>query len=369
MKDKIIFAVFLAVFLLFYFLPAISVGYPAIDGGILLSHEYAQAHVLTCLVPAFFIAGAITVLLKKEVVLKYLGAKAKKWVAYLVASVSGSILAVCSCTVLPLFAGIWKRGAGIGPAITFLYSGPAINIAAIFLTASVLGFQIGAARAISAITLAIIIGYVMELLFKNENHQERGELTSDNSNIIPLKLASVFIGVQILFLVVNGLQMDSQIKIGAFALIILAVAYMALYKLTREQAKDWLTETWSLSKSLLPVLFIGVFIAGAIQAIIPNEFVIEYLGGNGITANLFASVAGALMYFATLTEVPIIQALTAKGMGAGPSLALLLSGPSLSLPAMLVINKILGYKKTIAYVLLVVFFSTIAGIIYGTLAG
>jgi len=369
MDDKWLFALFLGVFLFFYFVPQQGMVDAAVLGGLVMSQDYARLHVLTCLVPAFFIAGAITVLLKKDVVLKYLGAKTNRMVSYGVASGSGSILAVCSCTVLPLFAGIWKRGAGLGPAITFLYSGPAINIAAIFLTAAVLGFQIGAARAAGAIVLSIVIGLSMEFLFRNEkNEGEKGELVQGKEKTLGLRMAAIFIFVQILFLIVNGLQIDFQLKLVAFAGIIIAVAYMALYRLTREQAKEWLAETWSLSKVLLPVLFAGVFIAGAIGAVLPGELVAAYLGGNGLSANLFASVAGALMYFATLTEVPIIQALMAKGMGAGPSLALLLAGPSLSLPAMLVIDKVLGHRKTIAYVALVVIFSTIAGLIYGTIA-
>jgi len=369
MDDKLLFAVFIGVFLFFYFVPQQGMVEGALYGGLVMSQDYARLHVLTCLVPAFFIAGAITVLLKKDVVLKYLGAKANRAVSYGVASVSGAILAVCSCTVLPLFAGIWKRGAGLGPAITFLYSGPAINIAAIFLTASVLGFQLGAARAATAIVLSIAIGLSMEFLFRHEkNEGERGEIVQAEGKPVGLRLAAIFISVQILFLVVNGLQIDSSLKLAAFALIIAAVAYMALYRLTREQAKEWLSETWSLSKTLLPVLFIGVFIAGAIGAVLPGEIVAAYLGGNGLGANFFASIAGAFMYFATLTEVPIIQALMAKGMGAGPSLALLLAGPSLSLPSMLVIGRILGHRKTAAYVALVVVFSTIAGMAYGMVA-
>lgn len=366
MDDKWLFALFAGVFLFFYFVPQDGMIDGAVLGGLVMSQDYARLHVITCLVPAFFIAGAIAVLLKKDVVLKYLGAKANRAVSYAVASVSGAILAVCSCTVLPLFAGIWKRGAGLGPAITFLYSGPAINIAAIFLTASVLGFQLGAARAISAIVLSIAIGFSMEMLFRGEkNGGEKGELAQGKEKALGLRMAAIFIFVQMLFLIVNGLQIDLQLKLIAFAAIIATVAYMALYKLTRGQVKEWLAETWSLSKVLLPLLFIGVFIAGAIGAVLPGELVAAYLGGNGLSANLFASVAGAFMYFATLTEVPIIQALMAKGMGAGPSLALLLAGPSLSLPAILVIDRILGHKKTVAYVVLVIAFSATAGMIYG----
>jgi uncharacterized membrane protein YraQ (UPF0718 family) len=366
MDDRWLFLLFIGVFLFFYFMPQ-DIMNTLMLSGTSMSQEYARLHVLTCLVPALFIAGAITALLKKEVILKYLGAKANKAVAYIIASVSGAVLAVCSCTVLPLFAGIWKRGAGLGPAITFLYSGPAINVAAIFLTASVLGYQLGLARAVGAIILSIVIGIVMEMLFKGRTHAE-GELVQEKTSNVGLRLSLIFIFVQILFLIVNGLQIDFILKIYAFAMIILAVAYMAIFKLSREQAKEWLNETWTLSKSLLPVLFVGVFIAGAIGAVIPEEWISSSLGGNSIFSNLIASVIGAFMYFATLTEVPIIQALMAKGMGAGPSLALLLAGPSLSLPAMLVIDKVLGHRRTIAYVALVVIFSTAAGMIYGMIA-
>jgi len=366
MDDKWLFLLFIGVFLFFYFMPQ-DIMNTLMLSGTSMSQEYARLHVLTCLVPALFIAGAITVLLKKEVILKYLGAKANKAVAYIIASVSGAVLAVCSCTVLPLFAGIWKKGAGLGPAITFLYSGPAINVAAIFLTASVLGYQLGLARAVGAITLSIVIGIVMEMLFKGRTHAE-GELVQEKTSNVGLRLSLIFIFVQILFLIVNGLQIDFNLKLYAFAMIILAVAYMAIFKLSREQAKEWLNETWTLSKSLLPVLFVGVFIAGAIGAVIPEEWISSSVGGNSIFSNLIASVIGAFMYFATLTEVPIVQALVAKGMGTGPSLALLLAGPSLSLPSMLVIDKVLGHKRTIAYVALVIIFSTAAGMIYGMIA-
>ncbi|MEM4348675.1 MAG: permease [Candidatus Anstonellaceae archaeon] len=370
MDDKWLLAIFIGIFLFFYFVPQNEIFKDALIGGLLMSQEYARKHVLTCLVPAFFIAGAITALLKKEAVLKYLGSKANKIVSYAVASISGIILAVCSCTVLPLFAGIWKRGAGLGPAIAFLYSGPAINITAILLTASVLGFQLGAARTIAAALLSIVIGLTMEFMFRKENRDyERKEIFQATGKEMRMHLAVVFIFVQILFLIVNGLQIDFSLKLFLFALIISAIAYITFYKLTQEQVKEWLLETWVLSKSLLPVLFIGVFIAGAIGAILPDEFVWTYVGGNGLAENFVASIAGAFMYFATLTEIPIIQALVAKGMGAGPSLALLLSGPSLSLPSILAIDKILGHKKTIAYIALVVFFSTLAGMVYGIFAG
>jgi len=365
MDDKVLFVLFLVVFAFFYLLPFTELTGTFLDSGISMTHGYATEHVLTCLVPAFFVAGAITGLLKKDIVMKYLGADANKIIAYLFASVSGSILAVCSCTILPLFAGIWKRGAGLGPAITFLYSGPAINIAAIFLTASVFGFQLGFARAVSAILLAIVIGLSMELFFKNDRQKNPGKLITETDDKTDMRLVSVFIFVQILFLIVNGLKIDFGLKISAFAVIILTTAYLAIFRLSREQARVWLLETWGLSKTFLPILFLGVFTAGVLQVFLPEELITSTLGGNSLGANLTASVFGVVVYFATLTEVPILQALMAKGMGAGPALALLLSGPSVSLPSILVIHRALGLNKTAAYISLVVIFSTLAGLVYG----
>ncbi|MCX6777523.1 MAG: permease [Candidatus Micrarchaeota archaeon] len=361
------FILFSAVFVLLFFLPVPAPADSFLMAGVVMLHEYAREHVLTCLIPAFFIAGAITALLKKEAVLKYLGPRANKPVAYGVAAVSGSILAVCSCTILPLFAGIWKRGAGLGPAITLLYSGPAINIAAIFLTASVLGFQFGLARAVAAISLSIVIGLVMAFLFSKEN-QKSGEFVSESKTDLALGTAVIFIFLQILFLIVNGLQIEFGLKLLLFAILLAAVTYFAVFRLPRENTNEWLSETWEFSKMILPVLFAGVFIAGVAEFLLPGELVYSYVGGNGLFANLLASIFGAFMYFCTLTEVPIVQALTFKGMGSGPALALLLAGPSLSLPSMLVINRILGTKKTVAYVLLVILFSTAAGMVFGSLA-
>ncbi len=369
MNDKYLFALFATVFLFAYLLPA-EESWPEspITGGLAFLHEYAKFHMLTGLLPAFFIAGAIASLIKKELVLKYLGSKTSKPVSYGVAAVSGSVLAVCSCTILPLFAGIWKKGAGLGPAIAFLFSGPAINVAAIFLTASVLGFQIGLARGVAAIFLSIVIGLLMAFIFSKED-KARGELVSEAKSGLPLSTAVVFIALQVLFLVANGLALDFSMKLSLFAIILLSVAYIAWFRLPREYAKSWLDETWSLSKTMLPVLFAGVFIAGLVQAILPAELVSYYVGGNSFTANILASIFGALMYFCTLTEVPIVQMFVSKGMGSGPSLALLLAGPSLSLPSMLVLNRVLGAKKTIAYALFVILFSALAGVTFGWING
>lgn len=366
MKERNAFMIIVALFLAFYFMPVGSEWLNnAILSGFAMLHEYATKHILTCLVPAFFIAGAIAVFVKKQVILKYLGGKAKAHVAYAIASVSGAVLAVCSCTILPLFAGIYKRGAGLGPAIAFLYSGPAINVAAIFLTASVLGFKIGLARAIASISLAVLIGLTMAFIFREKSAKQEIASEEESGKKISRAAIGIFFASMVGILVVNGLQIDFAIKLALMGLMALVTLLIALLKFDKETRNKWLLETWNISKLLLPYLFIGVFIVGFIMPLIPEEIIIRWVGSNTIQANIIASIFGAFMYFSTLTEVPIMQALIAKGMNQGPALALLLSGPSLSLPAMLVIRSVLGTKKTIAYVTIVVIYSAIAGLIFG----
>ena len=355
-------------FLGFYFMPTDnSIFNNAVLSGFKLLHDYAREHILTCLVPAFFIAGAISVFVKKEAILKYLGHKTKKYVSYSIASVSGSILAVCSCTILPLFAGIRKRGAGLGPAITFLFSGPAINIAAVFLTISVLGLHIGLARISFAILLSILVGLSMEFIFREK--VEEGELYFQESKEVKLskRILFIFFFSMIMVLIVNGLQINKLLKYGLMLFLTLITALLAIFKFRKETTKEWLKETWSFTKLLIPYLFIGVFIAGFLMPLLPQELIEGIVGQNTIIANLVASVFGAFMYFSTLTEIPILQALIAKGMSNGPALALLLAGPSLSLPNMLVVRRVLGTKKTILYVTLVIVYSTIAGLIFGSI--
>jgi uncharacterized membrane protein YraQ (UPF0718 family) len=365
-KEIKLFAFFVLFFAILYFLPTNSEWCKtATLSAANMLHEYATLHVLTCLVPALFIAGAIAVFVKKQAILKYLGKTAKPYVSYSIAAVSGTILAVCSCTILPLFASIYKRGAGLGPAIAFLYSGPAINIAAIFLTASVLGFKIGLARAVAAISMSIVLGVTMALLFREKT--EKGELILEEDKEIktPKKIMALFFVSMVAILIVNGLQIEQTAKWALMAIFAITTIAIAALKIEKTVRNNWLAETWSISKLLLPYLFAGVFIIGFITPLIPESFVVEWVGSNSIQANLIAATFGAFMYFSTLTEVPIMQALIAKGMNSGPALALLLSGPSLSLPAILVIRQVLGNKKTIAYTALVIIYSAIAGLIFG----
>jgi len=361
----------------------------AIDESFLMLSEYAREHVLFCLVPAFFIAGAIMIFLNQQSVIRYLGPEAKKIVAYGVASVSGTILAVCSCTVLPIFKGIYKKGAGIGPAVSFLYSGPAINILAIVLTAKVLGIQLGIARAVGAVIFAIVIGFLMHLIFRKEDEervtnaamfQEDSDTPRRGLGKMAVYMASM-IGILIFINWApsqgasggwDAIYNAKYFITGGFALVLL---YTIIRWFTRSELKSWVHATRDFAVQILPLLFAGVMVAGFLLgrpgqvALIPERWIANLVGGNSLGANLAASVSGALMYFATLTEVPIMQGLLGAGMGSGPALALLLAGPSLSLPSILVISGELGWKKTLVYIGLVVVLSTAAGMGYGAIAG
>jgi len=425
-----------AIFLTIYFLPTQSpVFNTAIAATFDLAKWYAREHVILCLLPAFMIAGVISVFVSQGSVIKYFGAKAKRWVAYTVAAVSGTILAVCSCTILPLFSSIHKRGAGLGPAIAFLYSGPAINILAIILTARILGFEIGVARFIGAVVFSILIGLTMAFIYRKEEKVRAEEQMNfpDVPENRPLWQTAIhfftlvfilvfanwgkpaegdissiwyylwaykwyitgFFGLGLVYSMISILKLKGwQVLLGAVAtaasalfignplvsivVAIAAVSSIALMDKSEEgENREWIISSWGFAKQIMPLLAIGVVIAGfllgsthdgtSIAGVIPNSWVAWAVGGNSLLSNFFASIVGAFMYFATLTEVPIIQGLLASGMGKGPALALLLAGPSLSLPNMLVIRGVLGTQKTAVYVAIVVVLSTIAGIIFGSM--
>ncbi len=347
--------------------------------------EYLSAHVLTCLIPAFFIAGAIAAFVSKQSILRYFGAQAKKYISYSVASVSGAILAVCSCTVLPLFAGIYKRGAGIGPATAFLYSGPAVNVLAIVLTARILGWQMGAARALAAVTMAIVIGLVMATVFRQHDQDTQSnpdfqyQESDDDEKRWP-SLAVFIALVGILIVATTGISWMTKFPI-IYALTIL-IAVLLIFYYSRAEVKEWGRQTWFLTRRIFPILLAGVFLVGVIGGIAaqfvdapPGQavgvLVKDYIGGNSLTSCFTASIIGAVLYMPTLLEVPIVNDLFGFGsgiMGAGPALALLLAGPSLSLPNMAVIVRVMGLKKASVYILLVAVISTMAGFLYGGIA-
>ncbi len=327
---------------------------------------YLSVHVLTCLVPAFFIAGALAVFISQASVIKYFGPGAKKLLSYSVASVSGTILAVCSCTVLPLFGGIYKRGAGIGPAVAFLYSGPAINVLAIVYTARILGYDLGLARAIGAVVFAVGIGLIMALIYRKEESLKDSaafDALEADPSAKPWWQQVVFFAVMVGILVFAASQ--NWIATG----ILLTSLGIILWRwFTRGEIGIWMKETLRFARLIVPWLLVGVFAAGIITTFVPQDAVTSWVGGNSLFANFIASFLGALMYFATLTEVPIVSAFMNLGMGKGPTLALLLAGPALSLPNMLVIRSIMGTKKTLTYISLVVVFATLSGYIFGLIA-
>ena len=336
-----------------------------LQGGIDALLEYLSLHVLTCLVPAFFIAGAISIFISQAAILKYFGPKAKKVVSYGVASISGTILAVCSCTVLPLFGGIYKRGAGLGPAIAFLYSGPAINILAIVYSARLLGFDLGIGRAIGAILFSVVIGLIMAAIYR----KEESEKDIDAFAMLPaepesksLRQQLIFFGILVTILVFAAFE---QWIVTGTLLVILAVLLWRWF--TRGELKQWLKETGRFVRLIIPWLLLGVFVAGILRMAIPEAVVAGVVGGNSLQANFIASFLGSLMYFATLTEVPIVKTFMDLGMGKGPSLALLLAGPALSIPNMLVIRSIMGTRKTLTYIALVVVMATLSGYVFGLL--
>ena len=390
MKERIKFLIIVFIFLACYFIPwsHSTIRQSGLEAFMMLQ-EYAREHVLTCLIPAFFIAGAIAVFVSQASVLKYFGARAKKFLSYSVASVSGTVLSVCSCTVLPLFAGIYTRGAGIGPATAFLYSGPAINVLAIVLTARILGWQLGLARAIGAVIFAVLTGLLMALFFrKDDAARTAGQiyLPEEGNKGRTLTQEAFFMLTLVLILIFAAFAKPAEGSTGLWPIIFAAKWYITgvlLFVLgfmlkdwfVKDERVTWVQSTWGFMKQIFPLLGAGVLVAGFMlgrpghSALIPEHYIQYVVGGNTIWANLFASVSGALMYFATLTEVPILQGLLGAGMGKGPALSLLLAGPALSLPNMLVIGGVMGVKKTATFCVIIVILSTIAGMTYGWIAG
>jgi hypothetical protein len=349
-------------------------------GGLMLEglrtlFEYVVQHTLFCLVPAFFIAGAITAFLNTAAVMKYFGPRTNKVLAYSVASVSGAILAVCSCTVLPLFTGIREKGAGLGPAVAFLYSAPAINILAMAYSIHLLGYDLGVARIIGAVGFAFVIGLIMAAIF----HREEAERVSaaeaegafaydDGSRVRPGYQNLAYFGVLIAILVYGTAKVPTIVKYAGEVLLVALLINLVRSWFTREEVKTWFSETWRMVKMILPILLLGVFLVGVIKELIPPDVISRYVGGNTVGGNAIASVSGALMYFATLTEVPIVKGLLELGMGRGPALALMLAGPALSLPSMIVLIRIMGPRKALTYIALVCLFAMGTGYVFGLFA-
>jgi len=355
----------------------------AVVSGIYALIDYLGAHVLTCLVPAFFIAGAMSALLPKEKITKYLGKNVAKYKAYLLSVVAGLLLAVCSCTILPLFAGIKKKGAGIGPAIAFLYTAPATNILAIIFTGSVLGWDFAISRIILSVTFAIMIGVIISKLFKEKDGEDK-ELVSSLVREEERKLDGIgepftrkildefkhnylliFFATLFAILLLGASKIGTEIKtIGLVGLISLLLVELKL-SFKKEEIKSWLKETWVFFKTIFPLLLAGIFVAGVLTSLIPEKSLVNYVGSNTILANLGAVLFGVFMYFPTLVEVPMAKMFLGLGMAKGPLLAYLLADPVISLPSILVVRKIMGTKRTLVYAILITTFCTLSGLIYG----
>lgn len=345
-----------------------------ITAGLKAVIEYASLHVLTCLVPAFFIAGAMSALLPKEKITQYLGYKAPKYKAYPLSVAAGLLLAVCSCTILPLFAGIKKKGAGVGPALAFLYTAPATNIMAILFTGGVLGWNLAFARIVLSVIFAVLIGIIISVVFKKEDAEEENRPTDTvieaglkNSKDLPILKRHrllLFFATLIAILIV-GTRVSGHLRyIGISVLIIILVSLVKLLFI-KEETKAWLSETWTFTKKILPLLIAGIFIAGVLTALLPRNYLADFMGKNTLSANLIAVLFGVFMYFPTLVEVPMAKMFLGLGMASGPLLAYLLADPVISLPSVLVVRKYIGNKRTLAYVGLIIVFTTISGLIYG----
>ncbi|MCJ7443982.1 MAG: permease [Methanotrichaceae archaeon] len=348
----------------------------AFNEGLQTLLEYLSAHVLTCLIPAFFIAGAISALLHKETVLKYFGADAPKWLCYPVAATSGTILAVCSCTILPMFAGIERRGAGIGPATTFLFAGPAINLLAIILTARVLGLDLGIARAVAAVSMAIVIGLVMAAIFERDS--KKCEIAASDAvghpdeESRPKHITVIFLALLVGILLTASSRLEFMLKWTVVAALVVVAAIILRKYFSAEERSAFFGETWLLFKKIFPLLIVGTFVTGIISYFMPMELIQSLFGSNSFLACFTASVIGALLYMPTLLEIPIVGTLFGYSSGItapGPALALLLAGPTLSLPSMIVIWRIIGAKKASVYFSLVVIISTFVGMLYGAIVG
>lgn len=387
-KQLFLLIIIILIFALFYFVPisdifkieiSVSEGgsleiksienmfFASLFSALILTQDYAQKHVLTCLLPAFFIAASISVFLNKGSILKLLGKKTKKLISYSIASVSGGILAVCSCTILPLFEGIRKKGAGLGPAIAFLFSGPAINITAIFLMANVFGWVYSIYRLITSIVIAIITGLIMSIIFREEESDGNISIIKEESEYPKLLIALFFISQLLILLIFSIKQIPFVIKIPVTVLATLVFLYILVLKYKNEDSKYYLDEVWSFVKKILPFLFIGIFIAGILKIVVPSSVIVNIVGSNNLISNLIGGTFGMVTYFATLTEIPIVQGFVDLGMAKGPAMTLFLTGNSLSLPSFLVLIKNLGIKKILIYYAIVLILSAIAGFIFGTI--
>ena len=335
--------------------------------GSLALKEYIALHVLTCLIPAFLLAGAMVRFISKEAIIKYLGSSTNKLKSFSLASLASFFIAACSCTVIPVASGIYYQGAGVGAAFIFLWVAPAANILAIIYTGSILGTRMVISRIIAALLMAFVVGMVMSFIFRKEETKRIQNFTGANTGIIAKKDL-----ILLILILASLLSPNYIIQKGPYShkvivwLVASVIMFMYAFKVKPlDEIKKWLKESLWFVRIIFPLLLLGVFIVGVIGRLLPQDIIQRWLGGSGILASFLATVMGQIMYFATMTEAPFVDTLMKLGMGKGPALALLLTGPGMSLPNMLAIAKVFGLKKASVYILLVMILGTFVGWFFG----
>ncbi len=334
-----------------------------ITGGFIALNEYIALHVLTCLIPAFLLAGAMVSFISKEAIIRYLGAAANRLFSFLLAAVSSFFVAVCSCTVIPVASGLYYQGAGVGSAFIILWVAPAANILALMYTGAILGYSMALLRIIAALLMAFVVGSIMSTFFVKEERGREFQIETETKRIIKRNDIVLLLLILASLLAPNYLIRKGPYlhKIYVWAAATLLVVGFAIYAKSREEIRGWLTETWWFVKIIFPLLLIGVFIVGIIGKILPQSFIQNWLAGRGVLPSFLATLIGAISYFATMTEAPFVDTLLKLGMGKGPALALLLTGPGMSLPSMLAITRVFGLKKAAVYIVTVILLGTVVG--------
>jgi hypothetical protein len=343
--------------------------------------KFLGTHLISGMVPAFFIAGAIGIFLDSQRITRLLGQNSNPYIAYPVAALSGGILTVCSCGVLPIFTGIMQQGAGIGPAFTFLMASPAVNLIALTYTYTLLGAKYMFWRALLVFFSAIIIGFLMKSIFKQPERIETIgiEIVEDEVDRTDGQLLFFFIMLVVTMITSTGVLDPLFNKISssgdiaslftlrltfiAFEIIIIAILCKKWFH--PYEIKLWLKKSWSLFLMIFPTVVGGIFLCGIIAVALPLTNLITYFDSNDIQGNFLASVMGGLMYFGTIIGVSITATLQGMGMNHGPAMTFLLSAPAVSLPSILALVPIAGAKKSAIFLLFVVILSAISGLIFG----
>ena len=350
---------------------------------------------LTIVLPAFLVAGALVVFVPSYSVMKYFGAKANRIFSYGVASVSGNVLTVCSCNVVPIFAGILRRGAGIGPAFCFVFAAPAIHIVNTVLTYQVIGLKLALWRFFTVPIIAILLGLAMALIFRREERERQEQI----QKIAAISLveespergrrAGAFFGALVAVLVFGAwIPLDQHVpgglgqfvRLGGVVIALVALTLLAVRWFSKEETVEWGRQSYLLIRMILPIFIPAVIVIALIVNHIPLNWIMRTAAegdklafghpqGNRLLPVFLASVFSTLMYFPMLTEVVFAKGLLLQKFALGPSLALLLGGPGLSLPGLLLVSRVAGWKKMIVYWVLSLILITGVAYFFGTYYG